>query len=697
MSNTLLGLSGISAIMLGLTASPAAAQTSAAPAGALPSEADGATATRTFLPADFARFAPRTALDMLEQVPGFTIRGASEERGLGQASENVLINGQRIANKSGGAVDELQKTPAASVQRIDIVDAASLGVAGLTGQVANVIVAQAATGRGQFEWRPGFRAHYARPNLFNGNASYTGKRGPVDYTLSVQNDAGRGAFGGPVLITDPAGALTETREQLLHNESDLLTFKTRFGIDGPGSSMANLTLSVTPYWNRGFDRERRVRADGDDRTRLTRTRLTGGVYDINADVEAKVGPGRLKLIGVRHYDWEPNVITQVTAFDSGVPDTGIRFARKSRIGETIGRAEYGWSGGKNAWQLSLERAFNSLDQRGTLENLSPAGVFVPAPFPGGTGIVEEVRYEATGTLSRPLGATLDLQVVIGAEKSSLARVDGDLPPRDFVRPKGSVSLGWRPAAGWDASLKLRRRVGQISFFDFLAQPNLQQERENAGNPDLVPPQSWELEGEAGRALGRWGKTRLRLFAHRVEDIIDIIPVGAIGEGVGNLPSATRIGGESTSTIEFGAAGWTGAKLDARLGFLHTRVRDPLTGVPRAISGTQDLYFVLNFRRDVPNSPIAWGGGAEYSHRAESYRLSEVFRSWEGPIFDSVFVEHKDVWGLTARAEVINLLNARHRLERDVFGGRRTSTQLAFRQSADQLIGPLFSFRVSGSF
>jgi outer membrane receptor for ferrienterochelin and colicins len=695
MGNTLLRLSGCSA--LALAATPALAQTSAAPPAAPPPQVESATTTRSFPAADFARFAPRTALDMLEQVPGFTIRGASGERGLGQASENVLINGQRIANKSGGAIDELQKTPAASVVRIDIVDAASLGVAGLTGQVANVIVKQGATGRGQFEWSPGFRAHYAEPNLFAGNASYTGKRGPVDYTLSIQNDTGRGAFGGPVLITDPAGALTERREQLLHNESNQLTFKTRFGIDGPGSSLANLTLSVTPTWSRGFDRERRVRADGDDRTRLTRSRLTGGIYDINADVEAQVGPGRLKLIGVRQYEWQPNITTQVTSFDSGAPDTGIRLARKSRIGETIGRAEYGWTTGKNAWQLSLERAFNSLDQRGTLETLSPAGVFVPAPFPGGTGEVEEVRYEATGTLSRPLTSKLDLQVVIGAEKSSLARVDGDLPPREFFRPKGSVSLGWRPAAGWDASLKLRRRVGQISFFDFLAQPNLQQDRENAGNPDLVPPQSWELEGEVGRSLGRWGKTRLRLYAHRVEDIIDIIPVGATGEGVGNLPSATRIGGESTSTIEFGAIGWTGAKLDARVGFLHTRVLDPLTGIPRAISGTQDLYFVLDFRRDVPNSPIAWGAGAEYSHRAENYRLSEVFRSWEGPIFDSLFVEHKDVWGLTVRAQVVNLLNARHRLEREVYGGRRTTTQLAFRQSADQLIGPLFNVRVSGSF
>ena len=66
-----------------------------------PATAAPSAATRVYTPADFARFAPKTAFDMLAQVPSFTIRSADQERGLGQASENVLINGQRITDKSG--------------------------------------------------------------------------------------------------------------------------------------------------------------------------------------------------------------------------------------------------------------------------------------------------------------------------------------------------------------------------------------------------------------------------------------------------------------------------------------------------------------------------------------------------------------------------------------------------------------------
>src|SRR3954454_16265617 len=101
------------------------------PAVAPPPVAKPVTGKRIYTAADFTRFAPKTAYDMLAQVPSFTIRTAdTTERGLGQASENVIINGERIANKSGGAVDQLKKVPAANVERTEIVDAASLGIAG---------------------------------------------------------------------------------------------------------------------------------------------------------------------------------------------------------------------------------------------------------------------------------------------------------------------------------------------------------------------------------------------------------------------------------------------------------------------------------------------------------------------------------------------------------------------------------------
>ena len=664
---------------------------------AAPTTSPPLSAKQVFAPEDFTRFAPRTAYDMLVRVPGFTIRSADQERGLGQASENVLINGERIANKTGGAIAELQRIVAGNVERIEIVDASTLGIAGLAGQVANIILKQARKAGGQFEWRPDFRAHYSRPNLFRGNVSYTGKTRGIDYTLSLEDQTGRGGLGGPELFHAADGTLIERREEIYHSESDTLVAKLRLGFDGPGGAKGHLILNYSPYWGPVYDFERRYRADGNDGTRLRRNRLDGWMYDVNADYEFPLGPGRFKIIGLRHFDHEPLISTQVDSFASGAPDQGTRFERNSYITETIARAEYGWKMGGSDWQLSLERAVNGLDQRGALARLDPQGRFVPVPFPGGSGIVREVRHEGMVTFSRPLGAGITLQVAGGGESSTLERVDGDLPARRFFRPKGSITLGWRPDEQWDLSLKLRRRVGQISFYDFMAQPNLKSERQNSGNAELVPPQSWEAEMEVGRALGAAGKTRLRAYYYAVEDIVDIVPIGADGEGVGNLPRATRFGLESTSTIQFAPLGLPGARLDAKLGFEIARVRDPLTGEMRPISGTQDRWAELDFRHDLPNSDFAWGVTAGLNHNTAYYYLTEVNRENEGPWFTNVFVEHKDVFGLTVRAQVGNVLNGRHYYDRQVYAGRRNASPLVFRQRNDQLIGPIFTFTIRGSF
>src|SRR5690349_3803997 len=77
-----------------------------APAEAPPAEATAAEAVaapegrQVYTPADFTRYAPKNALDMIEQIPGFGIRENQEVRGLGQATGNILFNGQRPSSKS---------------------------------------------------------------------------------------------------------------------------------------------------------------------------------------------------------------------------------------------------------------------------------------------------------------------------------------------------------------------------------------------------------------------------------------------------------------------------------------------------------------------------------------------------------------------------------------------------------------------
>jgi hypothetical protein len=129
----------------------------------------------------------------------------------------------------------------------------------------------------------------------------------------------------------------------------------------------------------------------------------------------------------------------------------------------------------------------------------------------------------------------------------------------------------------------------------------------------------------------------------------------------------------------------------------TSVRDPLTGAKRPISGVQDRWADLNLRHDIPHTQLAWGGEASYGHYTKNYFLTEVFRSWEGPWFVSLYVEHKNVLGMTVRGQVGNILNARHRWTRYVYEDWRDRSPLDRYQVNNQLIGPIFQLQVKGNF
>lgn len=689
----LLGCASLIAVPAAASAQDAAPETGDAP----PPVSAPANGKRVYTPADFLRFAPKTALDMLNQVPGFSIRGENTgERGLGQASGNILLNGERISGKSTSPVTALQAIPAKNVVRIEIADAAELDVPGLTGQVANIIY-EAKTFSGQFSYRPEFRAHYADPLFTRGDVSVSGTRGPVQYTLSLQNQAGRSAAGGPTLIAAGDGRPLEFREDVFTANSDQPQLSGQFKIDGPGSSLGNLNLLYRRSYFRFDEASERDRVTGADQLRSLVQRQNAYNYEIGGDYEIGMGPGRLKFIGLNRLSDDPFSQTSRTSFSNGAADTGSRFLQDGRSKELIGRAEYRWKTGKADWQLSGEAAFNSLDNVSNFFILDPLGDFIELPFPAGTGRVSEGRYEGLATFSRPLSDKVSVQLVAGGEYSTIVQEGAGGKQRSFFRPKGSLSVAAKLSPTFSANFKAIRRVGQLNFNQFLARVFLDSETENAGNPDLVPAQQWRFELELSKDLGAYGKTKVNLVAALFEDYVDIIPIGASGESPGNIDKAQAYAIDWTSTFLLDPLGLRGAKIDLRALAQFSRIADPLTGEIRDLSSFTDRILELSYRHDVPGSDWAYGANANYSHITQSFRLNEVGRQFEGPVFAGVFIENKDVLGLTVRATAGNLLNARSRWDRTVFAGRRNAAAIDFVETRNRLIGPIFSFSVRGTF
>jgi hypothetical protein len=651
---------------------------------------------QVYVAADFARFAPRNAYDMLLQVPGFSIRENEQLRGLGQATGNVLINGERLSSKSDDLATQLTRIPAANVVRIEIVDGATLDLPGLSGQVANII-RKADNFSGQFSWRPQVRAHHTPAVLARGDVSISGRSGIVQYEAGLANDGGSGGAGGPTLIFGPTGAVIERRRDVWYSTNNEPKISGRATIDGPGTSVFNVNAQYQRTYNRYNERGVRTAPGTADRLRTVAQGGDGWNREFGGDAEFTLGPGRLKLIGLDRLSFEPFSQTIVTAFADGATTVGDRYTQAGKLSERIGRGEYSWKLFGADWQLSGEAAYNSLDNEAALFTLDGGGQYVPLPFSDGTGRVDEDRYEGLLSFSRPLSPKLSLQIVAGAEHSTIAQTGPGGLTRSFLRPKGSLSLAWKPSAVFDLSAKLRRRVLQLSFYDFLARVFLDNENANSGNAELVPQQDWTLELEANRRFGAWGSTKVRVIYRDVEDFVDVVPLGLAGQGVGNIAKARAAAIDWTSTIQFDPIGWKGARLDTRVLLQHSRLRDPFTGETRQYSNFTDTVMSAQFRRDLPGSDWAYGGSLEYSHNQPGYRRDQVDRIYEGPVFDSLFVENKDIAGLTVRASVTNLLNARSRRDRTVFTGVRDATPILFVERRDRLIGPIFSLSVRGGF
>ncbi|WP_298200342.1 TonB-dependent receptor [Novosphingobium sp.] len=677
-------------------AAPSAPEPTATPgpqAGQPPAPAGSG---QTFTPADFLRFAPRNAFDMLVQVPGFQIRDSEQLRGLGQATGNVLFNGQRPSSKADSLETQLARIPADTVTRIEILDGATLGLPGLSGQVANVVFSARALS-GQFAWRPQVRTHFTDPLLTRANVSVSGRAGPVDYQLGLDNgDAARSGAGGPTTISGPSGQLIERRFDVWNTHYDQPKLTGRFVFDLPGDAIANLNLQYQQIYDK-YDEDGLRRLPGQaDRRRTVLTTADRWTYEVGGDVEFGAGPGRLKMIGLRRSSREPFAQTVIVTYADGAPRTGDRFTQLGRTGETIARGEYSWKMLGGDWQLSGEGAFNRLTSAASTGLIDTSGQFVDTPLAGGSGGVAENRYEGLLSFGRPISHRLSFQLIAGAERSTISQTSPGGLRRTFVRPKGSFSLLWKPSDSFDAALRLRRRILQLDFYDFLARAFLNDDRANASNAELRPQQDWTVEFEANKRLGPWGSSKLRVIYRDVQDYVDVIPVPG-GEGVGNLPSSWAGAIDWTSTFQFDPAGWKGARLTSRVVLQDSSVRDPFTGEQRAWSGFVDRVIELGFRQDIPKSAWAYGGDMEYNHVLPSYRSSQVDRLYEGPIFASVFVENKNVMGLTLRGEVRNIWNARSRRQRTFYEGLRNASPIASIEDRDRMIGAIFSFSVRGTF
>ena len=209
---------------------------------------------QTYFPADFSQFAPRSALDLVKQVPGFNLDEGGDDRGFGQADTNVLINGRRVSGKSNGPAAALERLSVDSVIRLEVVDGASLDIGGISGQVVNVITTSEREVTGLYRYTPRFRptGGNSEERLREFTVAMTGGGDDSEWTLSIGNEQRNFSDAGSEEVRDSGGELTDTRYEKGINQSDRPSVSGSYSRETDNGSLFNVVAELNGnYSDRG--------------------------------------------------------------------------------------------------------------------------------------------------------------------------------------------------------------------------------------------------------------------------------------------------------------------------------------------------------------------------------------------------------------------------------------------------------------
>jgi len=611
----------------------------------------------------FSSFAPRTALDMVERVPGFSIDEGEERRGFAGAQGNVLIDGAPPASKAQEIDDLLARIPASDVVRIELVRGSAVG----TSQAARVNVVRR-VGGGDGVWTLEVARSADGRISPSGEAAWSGRRGNLQYGLSAALDIERSPVEGARLDYDASGALAERRRERLPSDERELRLAGEGSLPlwgGEAAFSAQMSRAETDEVFLARIENALGAAIGSEEGETNEDETVG---EVSATLRRPLGDWRAEATAIltrrrfnaRESGAERNAL--------GALDEASWQDQRVESGETIVRvlAQREWP---NAWQLELsgEAAFNTLEQRLSLTEDEGSGP-VAVPLPSANVRVEELRGELSAMVSGPLAPRWTLEAGVAGEASELTQT-GDVEAETqlaYLKPSLQVAraLGERS----QVRLRLYRDVSQLDFEDFVSAADLQNAVVNAGNPDLRPQTSWRLEVAGDWRFANDAALSIALYHWEIENAQDVVPVGTPGDlfdAPGNIGDA-RLWGARVQ------ASWPlpgDAELSVDAMSQRSEASDPLTGETRELSELEESILNIEFRRDL--GAFAWGAGYEREVETPLYRFDriEVERDAEEL---TLWVETTAYAGLKLRAWASNLTDDAETRTRRLFDPDRLS-------------------------
>jgi hypothetical protein len=625
--------------------------------------------TTVYDAAYFAPFAPRTAYDIVQHVPGFTLdlgstqtqNGSVDVRGFAGTAGNVVINGSRPSTKAETIDITLQRIPAQRVVRVEVSPGDRFGsdYAGKS-QVLNIIMSD----------ESGFDANVtaAAKRWFTGyvNTDIQGsaliRRGASTINLSGGTGRNRQLEEGTDVLTDLAtGQLVEFRRKhnSYFNRDPFLS--AAWGLEH-GSSDA---IHVNARWQpSSFDLFQSNRASPvgkpvHDDNLLQNYR--DPLLEIGADITRPLAGGAIKFVALetrrKRHD-EDTYLGRSGLLPESPVDSGFQQLVKARRNETIGRLS--WTRQQIlgvSFEAGAEAAYNTLDSNVDFSSIEADGSRINIPLPIANATVTERRGEAYVSIGKSFSPNLRVDGGVNYEWSNL-KVRGDATAdRTLTFLKPNLAVDWK-TGGWHARASVRRTVAQLDFYDFISVADLSAQRVNGGNANLEPQRTWEFRGVLDHPLMGNGLLKVEVgydLVSKLQDRILLFDSQGVGfDSPGNLGLGRRYYAELTADAPLDRL-WKGLHVKFDGTWQHTSVTDPVDGRSRKWSGYYpDWQWTLDVRRDTGR----WSYGASFNdyQRWTLYRTDTLDTYHNGGVYGTAFIEFRPRPATTVRFDIDNALN-----------------------------------------
>lgn len=644
----------------------------------LEAQSPNATGTQVFTPEYFASSRPADAYDMVRKLPGFELIEVDDEvRGYTGSRGNILFDGRVPSGKQDSLEQMLRRIPATSVLRIELIRGGARGAAtGGFNLVANVVRKPQAAGSGsalagisaanEIGIKPDGRFEYSR------DSDRSRFEAGIELDTEIDEDSG----SGEIVERNPDGQIAESvrRDEREYTRTLSASAEHKLSL-GASELVTNLS------GGRELTRER-IRSN-EDGVGVAREREKIWSAEVGLQYRAPLGSGDLEAIFVNRTEW----------LDAAAEEGDELFSEDTRNRELLARAEYRRDMGALQLFGSVEGALNRLT--GNAE-LSSEGV--PLPITGSDVHVTERRAEGAVGATWQVTRNLVLESSLRGEYSAIRSTGDASQDDDFLFLKPRFRLSWDKGSTRLQTI-LEREAAQLDFEDFVASADLDRNDVVAGATSLKPPTTWSISTVLEQRFWDGGALVVTLRRERIDDVIDHVVVESDGElfdAVGNIGRGKRTILRGELTIPLGRLGLTGMELRGDLSYLKSRVKDPITGDTRPISGDKPFEGEVRFTHDLPGGHWSWGVDAALSRQEREFRFDEVRRERSGTSIGA-HVEYRPSADWRIRAEVENLAWADLTDKREQYDGLRSLgivESLEFRRINTD---PIFSLSLRRSF